>query len=317
MKRLAVTLAASAAMFAAGVAPAVAQDGPRVFTRTGSWALDAADDSCQLARVFTNGEDQIALALERNRADNFVRVILVSNALRPYRSAEAMGYRFMPANDQRSAMYIRSETPDGQTYFNLGTVFIGPDPFAAMAAGAGGAGSGPPTPPAEGFVIPPYNRAAELEFAAGITAIEFNEGLNQAVRLETGSLRGPIEALQTCADDLIGTWGLDWQKHQTMTRRAAPVGPAFEWIPSGVIGFGDFANLSGARNPFRVMVGVDGSVTGCHVHWSSLTERQNAQICEGIMANGRFTPALDADGQPMASYWMTEFFPGLSRPFGG
>ena len=302
MQRFMITLAASAAMVAAGVAPAAAQDGPRVFTRSGSWVLDAAEDSCRLARAFTNGEDQVSLALERNRADNMVRLVLVSDAIRPFRGAETIGYRFMPTGDQRHSRYIHSETPDGQPYFNLGTVLIG----------------GEPAPTPEGlFDLPVYDRAAEQAYAAGITAIEFNDGLSSAIRLETGSLRGAVEALQACTDDLLGTWGLDWQKHQTMTRRAAPVGPAFAWIPSGVIGFGDFASLSGARNPFRVMVGVDGTVTGCHVHWPSLTERQNAQICDAITANGRFTPALDADGQPMASYWMTEYLAGLSRPPGG
>ena len=43
------------------------------------------------------------------------------------------------------------------------------------------------------------------------------EGLISPVRVETGSLRAPIEALQVCADDLLTVWGLDIEKHKTMT----------------------------------------------------------------------------------------------------
>ena len=305
MIKLPVSMAAMVAVLMAPAlaVPVVAQDaGPRVFTRTGSWALDAGEDVCRLARAFTNGTDQISLALERNRADPVVRLVLVGDAVAPYRSAEEIGYAFLPANDQRSARYVHSETADGQGYFNFGAVFIGANPFAGP----------PPADPAA-----PYNRAAEQDFAAGITAIEFNTGLTQNIRLETGSLRGAITALQACADDLLRTWGLDWERHQTMTRRAVPAGPAFEWVPGGVVGFQDFASFAGAQNPFRVMVSAEGRPTSCTAHWVSLEARQNERICAGIMENGAFTPALDAAGQPMASYWMVDYMFGLSRPFPG
>jgi hypothetical protein len=301
MTRLPVSLAAMAAVLLA--TPVAAQDtGPRVFTRSGSWSLDFGAESCQLARAFTNGSDQISLALERNRADNQVRMILVGNAVNPFRTADEIGYRYLPAADQRSARYIRSETSDGQGYFNFGTVFIGPNPFAA--------------PPSADFAAP-YNRAAELDYAAGITAIEFTEGLTQPIRLETGSLRGAVTVLQECMDDLLANWGLDKAQHQTMTRRAMPAGPAFEWLPSGIVGFGDFAAFGGAQNPFRVMVSAEGRPTSCTAHWVSLAARQNERICAGIMENGTFTPALDAAGAPMASYWMVDYMFGLSRPFPG
>lgn len=326
---LAVSLFACAAMTLTS-APVAAQDGPRVFTRDGSWVLDAGEESCQLMRVFTNGNDQISLALERNKAENQVRMILVGNAIRTFRRAEEISYRLLPANDQRSARYISSQTPDRQSYYNFGMVTMGANPFGGMGAGgppgvggpppgAGGPppGAGPGGPGGPGAFAPPmYDRAAELEFAGGITAIEFTEGLLNPIRLETGSLRGAMEALQACTDDLLLSWGLDWEKHQTMTRRAAPAGPAFEWIPTGVVGFQDFAAFGGARNPFRVMVGADGKPTSCQAQWVSLDARKNERICEGIMQNGNFLPALDAAGEPMASYWMVDYMFGLNRPFG-
>jgi len=269
----------------------------RSFALSGSWTLDAGDDYCRLAGNFTNGEDQIALALERNRAEPRARLILVGEQIRPFRGAETISWSYQPAGQPTPAAYLRNETPDGRPYFNLGMISFAP--------------AGPPQIPP-----PPYNRMAELEFAQAVTAIQIDQGLVNPVRLETGSMLAPLQALQVCTDDLLLYWGLDFEKHKTMTRPAGPAGPAFEWLAADTIGFGDFASLSAGRNPIRVMVDAQGQPTECHVHWASLPERKNEAICEQLMANARFEPALDAEGNPMASYWFAEPFM-LMRPMGG
>lgn len=295
-----VAAAAALASLAVTASPAFAQDSaPRSFTMQGSWSLDAGDDYCRLAAVFADGSDEIAFALERNRAENFARLILVGDALVPYRGSEEMGFRYLPENVQRTARFLRSETADGRSFFNLGLIQFdevptGPPDFTAV-----------------------YDREDELAFATGINALLLDEGLRQPIRIETGYMRGPMQALQACTDDLLRVWGLDYQAHQTMTRRAAPVGPAFEWLATGTIGFGDFALLGGGANAVRVMVSAEGEPTACHVHWPSLDAGTNESICRQIMENGEFTPALDAEGNPMASYWTVDPIFGLTRPFGG
>lgn len=292
--------------------PVQAQDGnARSFTMAGNWALDAGDDYCRLAANFTDDAETIGFALERNRADNFARLVLVGNALRPYRGADTLGYSYLPDGSERTARYLRSETPDKRGYFNLGAIAFGPDLFGG-ANGAAPAGPAAPGP----FVIPPYDRAAELDFAAGVQGIEVRSGLREAIRIETGPMRAPIEALQACADDLLRVWGLDFERHRTMTRRATPIGMTYEWLPGSVIGFQDRPLLGGGSNVVRVMVNDAGQPTGCAVHWATLDERKNERICAAIMENGAFEPALDAAGEPMASYWMVDPGIGLVRPFG-
>jgi hypothetical protein len=100
-----------------------------------------------------------------------------------------------------------------------------------------------------------------------------------------------------------------------MTRPAQPSTPANGWLPNGTIGFADFAKLGGASNQIRVMVSADGKPTKCAVHWASLEQKTNDAICKAIMDKAQFFPALDASGQPMASYWTVQpFF--LMPPFG-
>ena len=300
MIRICTSIVALGAVLAGTVAPVAAQDAAaetHVFTRTGQWQLEAADEECRLARMFTRGDEQIALALERSRADPIVRLVLVGNGLRPYRGAEELGFRLAPVGEAQSSRYIESEMSDGQAYYNLGNVRIGASPPPPA----------PSAPPAEPGPPPPYDRAAELEYAAGITAIEITSGVVHPVRLETGSLRAAMQALQACTDDLLLTWGLDWEKHQTMTRRAAPQGNVWDWLTDNAVTFRDFPAFLGGRNSFRIMVSATGAPTGCVAQWPSLSPDRNAGICERIMANGRFTPALDAAGEPMASYWMADF----------
>ncbi len=38
--------------------------------------------------------------------------------------------------------------------------------------------------------------------------------------------------------------------------------------------------------------------------WATLDAPTNDKICKSLMANAKFTPAKDADGQPMAGYWV-------------
>jgi hypothetical protein len=300
MKHLPALLAAAAVIVSS---PAAAQETvePRVFTRTGQWQLEAAENECRLARVFTNGTDQIALALERNRADNLVRLVLVSNALRTFRLADELGYRFLPAGDQRSARYIVSETADGQTYLNLGNALLGALPSPSEQDSA------PPTPDGAPFTVPLYDRNAELDYAAAITGIEINAGLTAPVRLETGSLRSAITALQACTDDLLLTWGLDWEKHQSLTRRVTPVNNPWDYLPEGSIGFLDFPSFAGGRNTFRVMVNAEGRPTSCTVMWPSFDDTKNELICTAFIDSAQFLPALDAQGVAIDSYWVANF----------
>lgn len=295
---------------------AFAQDA-KVFNAAGAWSLDYGDDYCRLAGAFSDGEDQISLALERSHPSNQARLVLVGDAIRPYRAADTITYNYLPSGAGIPAAYFKSAIGDGQQLLNFGNInFAAPFDFGAFAA----EGAAPPPPPAEGadfepIVIPPYDRAAEKTFAAGVTGIYLDAGLTSPIRINTGKMSGPIEALQGCADDLIASWGLDAEKHQTMTATAAPAEDARYWVPNGTIGFGDFESLSGGRNSVRVMIDATGKPTDCQVHWPSLKDSTNKNICKSLIENGKFTPAKDANGQAMASYWTVEpFF--LLPPFG-
>lgn len=299
MKRFAAALSAVALMSGA----AQAQDNAKVFRPSTQWAVEFGEDYCRLARDFSNGSDTISLAMERIQPGNIVRILLVGDAIKTFRGATQLGYRYVPGGEDRTSMPLRGVATNGQQFINLGDVFVGPAPKFPAPGEA-------PSMPA------PYTRQGELAYADGITGLMLTEGTIDPIRIETGSLKAPIEVVQNCADDLVKYWGLDADAHKSLQRPVFPASDSTRWLPGGTFGFEDFAKFNGGANQFRVMVDAAGKPTQCHVHWPSLDRAKNDRICKALVEKGAFMPALDSSGKAIASYWMTSWF-FLTPPFGG
>ncbi|NML94723.1 hypothetical protein HHL27_13695 [Novosphingobium sp. TW-4] len=54
---------------------------------------------------------------------------------------------------------------------------------------------------------------------------------------------------------------------------------------------------------FRLMVGPDGNPTGCHIQQATNSPEFTDFTCKLLMKRARFAPALDAAGNPTASYY--------------
>ena len=294
------TMAALAASLAIPVTAAAQGSDTRIFKPSGQWVMDYGDDYCRLARNFSDGEKELALAFERIQPGAMLRLVMVGGDMKLYRRATELGYGYLPGGSDRKAPLLRSETAGGDQYLNLGWIMIGP----------------PPAPPASDGPPLLYSREQEQAFASGITGLHFEEGLITPVDVETGSMKAPVAAMQTCTDELLTVWGLDAEKHRSLTRVVIPDGDLSGWLPQGTIGFGDFGKIAGGANAIRLMVDAEGKPTSCAIHWPSLTEGKNQQICDALVSNASFLPALDADGAAMASYWTIDpiwLLPGPGR----
>jgi hypothetical protein len=297
MKKLILALAA-ASLFAPSAAQA--QGGPTVFQPTGDWTADFGDDYCRLVRNFSDGSHDVSLAMERTSPGGFLKLLLVGDGVTTFRGAEQIGYSLLPSGSERDSRYVRSETADHKQFLSFDALTLAPFVFT------------PGQPPA------PYRRDAEQETARAITAIGLAKGLTGPVRFETGSLRAPVRVMQACADDLLVVWGLDVEKHKTMTAAPIPNPVQGGVLPQGTIPFGEFAKLGGGANQVRVLIGADGKPTKCDIYSPSLSETLNRRICGLVMEMATYQPAKDADGQPMASFWMgSPLFLGPPRPGGG
>jgi hypothetical protein len=310
------------------VAPAVQAQDAAVFKPKGSWTADYGDDYCRLVRTFSDGKDELSLALERVQPGTDVRMIFVGGGLSPYRNADMIGYQFGPSGTPGKSGYAKSTTTDGKQFVSFNPVALGATPFdgrigavprqdSDRSPGAPAATPPPEFDPAKPFVPPPYDRAKEQEAAMGINAIALTDGLTSPVKIETGSLRAPMAAMQNCADDLLKVWGLDPEQHKTMTAPVALIPNPQGILPQGTVPFTEFGKLMGGGNQVRVIVGPDGKPTSCKIYSPTLSESLNGRICNLVMEKASFLPAKDAGGQAMASYWMgSPMFLGPPMPGG-
>lgn len=278
-------------------APAAQAQDVAVFQPNGGWIADYGEDYCRLARTFSNGKEEVNLALERTQPGAPVRIILVGDGIKTFRGADQIGYALQPAGPSAKTRYVRSETAEKKQFLSLDPITLATPTFTPGAP-------------------PRYDREAELGSARGISTIALDEGLTSPVRIETGSLRAPIAAMQACADDLLKVWGLDPEKHKTMKSAATLKPDPNGVLPQGTIPFGEFGKLGGGANQVRLLISAEGKPTSCTIYSPSLADALNKRICSLVMEKAAFEPARDAEDQPMASYWMgSPMF--LGPPFPG
>ena len=125
------------------------------------------------------------------------------------------------------------------------------------------------------------------------------------VRLQTGDLGDAFKVLNDCTMGLVESWGLDRAAH--LTARSLPKWLNEEEIAKGISGRYPNRALRKGESGFvnlRVMVSESGTMTECVVE--NVTEAQTLEspAC-AEMRKAQFEPALDANGQPMKSFYQT------------
>lgn len=115
-----------------------------------------------------------------------------------------------------------------------------------------------------------------------------------------------LTALNQCAEGFIEYWGLDLAKHRTM--KSGPHWTNFKTVvrrylrdyPSDAVRRGEQGSVR-----FVVIVDETGKVVECRQSDATVLDRLESGACKG-MERATFEPALDADGQPMRSYYATK-----------
>lgn len=287
----------AAAVTLAGAIPAAAED-TRAFKPTGQWTLDYGEDYCRLLRPFSDGKSEVALAFERIQPGPFMRMVLVGQNLATKSRAQELEWNFEPSGTARKARHAQSKTDEKLDYLNLGPVTIAEF-----------------QPPAPGSPPPAYDRAAEKAAAKPLAAIAIDGGMVEPMRIDTGSLESAIGALQACADDLAGSWGLDRASLASSTP-AMPVDGGVGWLGME-IPFNEYSRFAGGGNQVRLMVDAAGEPTSCHIHWPTLSDTTNKKICSALMRKAKFMPAKDASGTPITGFWVgSPLFLGPPMPGG-
>lgn len=267
---------------------ATAKEQPQVRLQpVSSWNLDYAEDSCRMLRIFGSDQDKTAFYLEQYEPGEEFFVLVAGKPLNRIKQQE-IKIQFGPAAPQQEESAILADFGD----FGSGLMISNMSMIPRMGKDASASKKW-------GDKWPPAIRAPE----ADITWVEFSKIGTKNLVLELGAMEKPMDALRACTDNLLGQWGIDIESHKTLTRKAGPANNPRTWLVPD-----DYPTQLLRKNEqglvqFRLMVGTDGLPESCHIQKSTRGKAFDDLVCEKVMERARLKPALDANGQPIRSYY--------------
>ena len=253
------------------------------------WNVDFADEKCRLTRLFGEGANRHVVLFEQYWPSDGFGLTVAGPAYARFRSRQPTELGFFDGQERRRTEPFTG-TVDG---FGSGVIY--------SSASLGNIGEGDDPAAEEGVT-----RLRQLDTAAAAkVAYVAVKQRGDEIRLQTGPLDEAFSVLNQCAAGLLAEWGLDFEEQRRASRMP-------EWTNmDGVVRRIQAAYPARARTRgeqglmrMRVIVSAEGTVEDCAIIKATETERLESPAC-GAMLNARFTPALDAAGQPMRSYYVT------------
>lgn len=250
------------------------------------WNVDFGENKCRLARFFGEGENRHLLFFEQYWPGERFGMTVAGPSYKRFGSSQRTDVRFF------SAQSPIETKPFTGTIGEFGRGVI----YSTLALAKSERSGKQDDAAAVGVPQLDKDTARQVEFVS-------LRQRGDEVRLLTGPLDEAFAVLDSCAFDLIGTWGLDVAQHRAATRlprwlnKDAVVRRIVAVYPREALNAGEQAIMR-----MRVTVSAEGLVEDCAIIKATDTERLESPACKAML-DARFEPALDAEGKPMRSYF--------------
>lgn len=241
------------------------------------WELEQTPDRCTAIAQFNAGDRQAVLQLIRITPASFFDVRLIGTGLRPV------------GTDPR--ITVSPSTPD------LAAALL--QPLASENVGGAAFTLHLPSHDPEPGRSPAEAQNAAEQVAADIEYIQIEDLFTESVLLETGGSEGFLPALNRCTNALVSSWGLDPDQQRNLSRSPTITDPQAQGRAA------PFFRGPQTPRPYTaqliILVDEAGRVTDCKTVPADAPLDKVAG-CRQLKREVRFKPALDASGQPIASY---------------
>ena len=119
-------------------------------------------------------------------------------------------------------------------------------------------------------------------------------------------MAAPMAAMRTCTMDLIKRWGYDPIVQVGLKQPAKPLNAPTKWLTTG--DFPREAAMEGASGIVQVRIDLDekGAIVGCHILHRTSPDQFADLTCKLIVQRAKLSPALDASGTPVRSFYATK-----------
>jgi hypothetical protein len=237
---------------------------------TGKWVVDYAADQCLLSRNYGTEDKPITLVFEKLPLTQLVSLYVVTRSKRQdFDSGKA---HVMPKGDESDQQ--------GFMAYNVGNGSV------RMIAVSGDVGL--------------------VRNAAREGTISFDIVGETNASFAVPNLGAAFAALDDCALDLGRTWGIPIDQQRlvaTPTRPIEKLGTIFDSDDYPAIAE---RNGESARIKDRVSVDATGKPTACALSRASGSRTLDEKTCAVLMHRPHYSPALDAQGRPIASMFVTQ-----------
>lgn len=273
-----------------GASPAAAKDEQAVALEPSSkWHLDYAEGYCRLARIFGEGKQRSLVYFEQYAPSNSFAVTVAGKPFGKVARKDEVFFRFGPSFPEQERGYTKGTFTGFGTALLMGHLTLNPPASEEEVE-----------EPRELGLPKPV--AIKIPEGRSVDTVTIRSG-KHSVALALGDLAKPMEALNDCSRNLIASWGIDWEAHESLTRTATlsngmELARVFsrdypqELVRNGVVGL----------VTFRAMVEPSGAVESCEIQTSTRPREFDDLVCKHIMKVGKFEAALDSKGEPIRSF---------------
>jgi hypothetical protein len=303
IRRIIISLLAAPAL-ATAPAHALAKESLQL-SPSSPWQINYSEDSCRLLRSFGTGEQQIILSLDRFEPDDAFNMVVSGKLAKARNIRNSVQIQFGPDEAEQIVDFKRGEQWLNSTKGKIGdkwpAIIVTSALRIAPVTEAEKARSDAANKKGDGYIT---LASIEPEREKAVHYIRLGDSLVTPLTLLTGSMAAPFEALRKCTDELIGHWGVDVAALSTQSRKVRPIGNTNNWLDGSDYPVGMIMKRQEAIVHFRLIAGADGKPISCHIQLSTRPAEFDAAVCKGLMQRASFEPALDADGKPIASYYI-------------
>lgn len=268
---------------------------PLRLAASSKWHVDFAEDRCRLARTFGSDDQQVTVFFDRFGPGEYFRMTLIGKPLKASEVDDKVLLQFGPKEQEQSISVARASMGDNRPAL----VTAGDMRIIASEKKT-------ETPAKwETTWLPEEEKPIDISRKAAVQYLRVGDQSKRPVILETGPLSQAFEVLDTCTNKLLTKWGIDVEKHRTLSRPAAPATSPAKWVttydyPAKMLRLGEQGLVQ-----FRLNVGADGKPTECHIQATTRSKEFDDVVCRALMKRAQFFPALEAQGIPIASYYQS------------
>lgn len=261
--------------------PSFAQESPLTLNPASAWQVDYGEESCALRRSFGSDGAGVDLEILQEAPGPYFQVTVTAHSI-ALTGSDARA-RFEPDNRAQVPQYVRASA--------VGDVAVLTFTDSVQRNVAGD------SRPYIGWTDQRRN-----ERERSITALAIEDAFARDLVLQTGEMHAPMEALRTCILDLYGSWGVDLEAHRALWQPVRNQS-AGQLIPLLVRMVSQKLRSRPSVPPvIRVVVGADGRLTRCRVHFTEADEELSRQMCDTVARVSRYEPAQISGRKRIVSY---------------